>query len=597
MGRNGNEIQHLVHQPDLNVSLIINRIASLCRQKNISQVVICPGSRCAPLTLSFLRQPDMTVRTFSDERSAGFIALGIARQTKHAAALVCTSGTAAYNFAPAVAEAFFSEVPLVVFTADRPREWIAQHDGQTIFQSGIFGKHVKRSYDLPQEYAHADDQWAVIRMVNEAINLSMEAPAGPVHINVPLREPLYPRQEEAVSSVPPARIVESLEAVPELTPAAQVEVLQRWDEFHNILVVAGQHDHDPELVKAIDALSRGMNIPFVAEVTGNFHCAESTIRFADAFLGSAGEDLKKSLRPDLLVTFGRGVVSKHLKQFLRRFPANAHWHIQPAGPVADTFQQLSTVLRTTPARFLEILSARKSKGTFEDQKQQNYFNLWEIEERRTRSSLEAWFARPDTGELSLVHKVISALPAHVNLHLANSLSVRYANFVSVAPDRPDVTLYANRGTSGIDGCTSAAVGHSLSGKEMNVLITGDVAFFYDRNAFWHNYAMPNLRVVVLNNHGGAIFKVVEGAEDLPESDEYFVTRQKLNAKNLCEEFGFEYIRLDNKRPDNNRKVANALKNFFDDDGTTKVLELETSAREARDVLKELRQHINKRHEQ
>ena len=539
----------------------------------------------------------MTVRTFSDERSAAFIALGIARQTRQAVALVCTSGTAAYNFAPAVAEAFFSEVPLVVFTADRPGEWIAQHDGQTIFQSGIFGRHVKKSYDLPQEYTHADDQWSIIRMVNEAINLAGEAPTGPVHINVPLREPLYPGQRETVQEASPAKIVETPAALPALTPSAQAEMLRRWDEFHNILIVAGQHDHDPELVSAIDTLSRGMHIPFVAEATGNFHGAESAVRFADAFLAGASDDLKGSLRPDLLVTFGRGIVSKHIKKFLRQFPASAHWHIQSAGSVADTFQQLTSVLRITPAHFLEILSGSKGKGTFEDQKQQNYFNLWEIEERRTRSGLEAWFAQDHPGELSLVQKVITALPAHANLHLANSLSVRYANLVVMAPERRDVTVYANRGTSGIDGCTSAAVGHALSGKEMNVLITGDVAFFYDRNAFWHNYNLPNLRVVVLNNHGGAIFRMVEGAEDLPESDEYFVTRQKLTAKHLCEEFGFEHIRLDNKPADSQRKMANALKNFFDDDGITKILELETSADEAAETLKALRQHLNKRYEQ
>src|SRR5690606_6808291 len=215
MGRNGNEIQHLIHQPGLNVSLTpIHQIASICQQKNLSQVVICPGSRCAPLTLSFVRQPGMTVRTFSDERSAAFIALGIARQTRQAVALVCTSGTAVYNFAPAVAEAFFSEVPLVVFTADRPGEWIAQHDGQTIFQSGIFGRHVKKSYDLPQEYTHADDQWSLIRMVNEAINLAGEAQTGPVHINVPLREPLYPGQQETGQTAPQARIVETPATLP-----------------------------------------------------------------------------------------------------------------------------------------------------------------------------------------------------------------------------------------------------------------------------------------------------------------------------------------------------------------------------------------------
>src|SRR5690606_11066244 len=222
--------------------------------------------------------------------------------------------------------------------------------------------------------------------------------------------PLYPGQQEAEQTVAPARLVKTLDAVPELTPAAQAEVLRRWDDFHHILVVAGQHDHDPELVKRMDSLSYGMNIPIVAEVTGNFHGAERTIRYADAFLGGASEDLKKSLQPDLLVTFGRGVVSRHLKQFLRRFPAKDHWHIQAAGGVADTFQQLSMVLRTTPARFLEILSGRGVKGTFEDQKQQNYFNLIDIVKHRTLSSLEAWFARPDTNELSLLLRISMPYP-------------------------------------------------------------------------------------------------------------------------------------------------------------------------------------------
>ena len=170
-------------------------IAALCAKKGLTQAVLCPGSRCAPLTLAFTRHPDISCRTISDERSAGFIALGISQQTKQPAILLCTSGTAAYNFAPAVAEAYFSKRPLIVFTADRPVEWVGQQDGQTIYQTDIFGKHVKKSYQLPQEYDHADNQWAIVRIVNEAINLSRQEPPGPVHINAPFREPLYPQPQ------------------------------------------------------------------------------------------------------------------------------------------------------------------------------------------------------------------------------------------------------------------------------------------------------------------------------------------------------------------------------------------------------------------
>jgi 2-succinyl-5-enolpyruvyl-6-hydroxy-3-cyclohexene-1-carboxylate synthase len=533
----------------------------------------------------------VTVRTFSDERSAGFIAVGMARQLRRTVALVCTSGTAAYNFAPAIAEAYFSEVPLVVFTADRPREWIAQHDGQTIFQPRLFGDHVKASLELPQEYSHADDQWAINRMVNEAINLATEPMAGPVHINVPLREPLYPGQRAEEPDMSLSRTIEVMPSSNTLSDADANELMKRWNHFNNILIVAGQCEPNHDLVKLVDSVCHALHIPFIAEITGNFHGAAHVIRHTDVFLGGASRDLKKSLQPDLLVTFGRGLVSRHLKTFLRRYPATEHWHIQPAGYVADTYQNLTTVVRTTPLYFFTLLAGRQEQESFERQKQLNYFNLWEIEERRTRADVADYFAAGGHGELELVQRVLRGLPQGCNLHLANSLSVRYANLAGLPPDRVDVSVFANRGTSGIDGCVSTAVGHALCGTELNVLITGDVAFFYDRNAFWHNYGIPNLRVVVLNNHGGAIFTVVDGAGDLPETDELFVTRQTLNARKLCEEFGFDYIPLDNKR-----KITNALKDFFDTEGGTRIMELETSAAAAREALTRFRQHAKKRYE-
>ncbi|MDV3307509.1 MAG: 2-succinyl-5-enolpyruvyl-6-hydroxy-3-cyclohexene-1-carboxylic-acid synthase [Cyclobacteriaceae bacterium] len=570
----------------------INRVASICRQKGLDQVVLCPGSRCAPLTLAFAREPGVTVRTFSDERSAGFIALGMARQLGRPVVLVCTSGTAAYNFAPAIAEAYFSEVPLVVFTADRPREWIAQHDGQTIFQPRMFGAHVKASVELPQEYAHADDEWAINRIVNDAINAATEPMAGPVHINVPLREPLYPGQrpeEPATTSLP--RAIEVMPSSNALSDADADVLMKRLNHFNNILIVAGQCEPDHELVRLVDNVCSSMHIPFVAEITGNFHGAAHVIRHTDVFLGAASQDLKKSLQPDLLVTLGRGLVSRHLKTFLRQFPAIEHWHIQPAGHVADTYKNLTTIVRTTPLHFFTRLAGRQEEESFERQKQRNYFNLWEIEERRTRADIEDYFAAGGHGELELVERVLRGLPQGCNLHLANSLSVRYANFAGLPPDRADVNVFANRGTSGIDGCTSTAVGHALCGTEMNVLITGDVAFFYDRNAFWHNYNVPNLRVVLLNNHGGAIFTVVDGAGDLPETEEPFVTRQPLTSRNLCEEFASPSL-----PPAHKRKITNALKDFFDSEGGTRIMEIETSATVAREALNRFRQHAKRRYE-
>lgn len=563
-------------------------IAETCAQKKVSQAVVCPGSRCAPLTIAFSRHDKITTRTFSDERSAGFIALGIAQQSGNPVVLVCTSGSAAYNFAPAVAEAFFAQTPLLIFTADRPTEWIAQHDGQTIYQEGLFGKHVKKSYQLPQTYTHLDEQWAVNRMVNEAINLAMQEPKGPVHINAPFREPFYPEPKEKISFSKEVRIVD--EVLNSFTMSAeQVEALRReWMKFNKILIVAGQHEYDNSLLASLQAFTQTQSAAVVGDIISNINSIESVIRHTDVFLAHAPDDVKKSLRPDLLITFGKSVISKSLKLFLRKYTPKAHWHIQPAGTVADPFQSITKVINVRPAAFFEALQASEKTKVFEKQKQNNYQKLWEAEEHRAERSLKDFFSKEAFGELELVHEVIRQLPPLGNLHLANSMSVRYANLVGLTDPKKNINVFSNRGTSGIDGCTSTAVGHSLINELPNFLITGDLAFFYDRNAFWHTYNLPNLRIVLLNNHGGIIFKMIDGPGTLPEADEFFVTKQNLNGKKLCEEFDFDYLKLDNKR-----KIKNTLKDFFDFDGRTKILELETGIDHNKAIFDSLKQKIKK----
>ena len=566
-------------------------IAEICAKREVRQAVLCPGSRCAPLTIAFVRHPLIEQKIFPDERSAAFIALGVAQQTQSPTVLVCTSGSAAYNFAPAVAEAFFSQTPLLIFTADRPPEWIAQHDGQTIHQSGIFGQHVKKSFNLPVDYDHPDSLWAINRIINEAINVSMQEPRGPVHINTPFREPLYPAKDAEFSFSDSVRLMEELPSSFGLSTAHMDFISANFSKFHNVLVVAGQSEYDSSLVAALGAASKKHSLPIAGDIISNMHSLEDVVRHTDTFLGQATADIKRMLGPDLVISFGKSTISKNLKLFLRQFKPSEHWHIQYNDLAADTYQSTTHTIHAAPEEAFRFLESLPTKETFDHQKQRNFFKLWEVEERRSTRVLKEFFPLNDVTELDLVNEVIQNLPEKCNLHVANSMSVRYANHIGLSSQQSDVRVFANRGTSGIDGCTSTAVGHSLSNDLPNVLITGDIAFFYDRNAFWHNYPLPNLRILLLNNHGGIIFGMIDGPGSIPESDEYFVTRQKLDAKKLCEEFGFEYLRLDNKR-----KTKNLLKDFFEFDGRTKILEVESDIVVNKKTFEELKSKIKNSYE-
>lgn len=566
-------------------------IAPLCAARGLHYAVLCPGSRCAPLTLAFTRHKDIHTCTFSDERSAAFVALGIAQRTKAPSLLVCTSGSAAYNFAPAVAEAFFSETPMLIFTADRPMEWIGQHDGQTLHQPEVFGKHVKKSFNLPADYFHPDSVWAINRIVNEAVNLSIQEPAGPVHINAPFREPLYPKASDQVSFSNTVRTVEQLPPACLLDAVQKQFLSENLFRFNKVLVVAGQADADPRLRSALQSFSEAHQIPVVGDVISNLHPLENVIRYSDMFLASAPDAIRESLQPDLLITFGKSVISKQLKLFLRKYKPAAHWHIQPGGSVADTFQSVTHIINSHADEVFAFLTNERGGKSFDRQKQHNFNKLWEVEERRVQRVTANFFPAPELGELELVAAVMRQLPEDCNLHLANSMSVRYANMIGLTARDRNITVYANRGTSGIDGCTSTVVGHCLDNSKPNILITGDMAFFYDRNAFWHNYALPNLRVVVLNNHGGIIFNLIDGPSSLPEAPEYFVTRQNLTARKLCEEFEFDYLKLDNRR-----KLNNLLRDFFEFDGRTKVLELESDQSVNRSIFDNFKTKIKNTYE-
>lgn len=561
-------------------------IAQLCAQHEINQVILCPGSRSAPLTIAFARHSDFNCRIISDERSAGFIALGIAQQTRKPVILICTSGSAAYNFAPAIAEAYFQQIPLLVFTADRPVEWIDQRDGQTIRQTKIFGQHVKNSLSIPQDYEHPDSVWHIQRIVNESINLSLAEPKGPVHVNVPLREPLYPDLNEKIRFSKQIKVIATCETISTIPPDTVAQLNKILSGYNRILVVPGQQDLYAQLQNSVRKFCKVHQAALVGDVISNFHSLPNTIRHGDVFLGHCGEDIKKILAPDLLITFGKSVISKNLKQFLRKYKPREHWHIQTAGDIADTFQSMTKLIPCNPQHFFDSVIEVEKLGSFDLQKKSNYVSQWKAQEHKTSRVLDGFFSDASFSEFGVIKKILESLPPRCNLHLANSMTVRYVNFIGLKEKNKGIHVYSNRGTSGIDGCTSTVVGHTFTSNVPNILITGDMAFFYDRNAFWHNYKMPNMHVIVINNSGGVIFNLIDGPGNLEEKDEFFITKQSLSASHLAQEFGFQYTKLES-----DKKINLVLDSFFKFEGTTKILEVMSSQHKSKEIFEKFKTTI------
>ena len=545
-------------------------LVAICHQKGITDVILSPGSRCAPLTIAFARHQGIHIRTISDERTAGFIALGIAQESGKAVCLVCTSGSAAMNYFPAVAEAFFQQIPLLIITADRPPEWIDQYDGQTVFQPDLYGHHVKKSYRFPDSFESSDQLWHANRISNEAINLANQYPAGPVHLNIPLREPFYPTPTEEIVFPDNPRIIALHEGE---SRSLNFEALRNeLQSFQKIVIIPGQQNKEGLLQEILNRLSLEKKVVIVTDSISNLQ-SDATICHHDHWLGNS--EWSESLQPDLILTFGKSIISKSLKIFARKSQAS-HWHIQPDGLAKDTFQKLNKIIASPPIVFLDWLF-----DTISNQ-DHAYLEHWNSLQTTAQTTVEASLNSSAFGEYAALHLISKFIPADSKIHVANSMAVRYLNFLGKWTQE----IFCNRGTSGIDGCSSTAVGHALSTTKLVTLVTGDMAFFYDRNAFWHNYPLPNLRIIVLNNHAGGIFRLIDGPSTQPELEELFETRQNLKANHLASEFGFEYISVSNRE-----ELADSLKDFYSESSSAKLLEIESSSTENAKILAEIKAKI------
>ncbi|OEK01481.1 2-succinyl-5-enolpyruvyl-6-hydroxy-3-cyclohexene-1-carboxylic-acid synthase [Roseivirga sp. 4D4] len=549
----------------------INDIVSVCAGHGVQTAIISPGSRSAPLTLAFNAHPAIEVKIIGDERSAAFIATGIAQQQKKPVVLVCTSGSAVLNYAPAIAEAYYQEIPLIVISADRPPEWVNQYDGQTIQQSGILGKHVKASYDYPVDGNHPDAFWHGNRISNEALIASMSFPQGPVHINVPLREPFYPSDGEHIE-FPETRIIRHTQANLELSKETFEALKSEWDQYENKVIVIGQHEPDEALSSAMQAFAEETGTVIINEIIGNQHLIPGAVQHQDAFLQPTAQKALEGLSPDLVITLGKSLISKNLKVYLRNKSPKAHWHIRNSDRINDGFKHLTRWIQADPVVFFQNFNPGKDNTSFNEK--------WKSADETASNSISDFLATCDFGELKAVSKCIEALPEHSQLHLANSMAVRYANFIGL---KKNIEVFSNRGTSGIDGSNGTAVGAALSQDKLVTLITGDMAFFYDRNAFWHGYDLSKLRVIVLNNHGGGIFRMIKGPQDQPDYDKLFETHQPLTAENTAKDYNFDY-----KACSDLESLNTALESFFQPVGRPRLIEVFSESKKNTEIFNEFK---------
>ena len=544
----------------------VQDLISILVQKGLQHVVISPGSRNAPISYSFYHHPEVKTYSIPDERVAAYFALGMSQYLQAPVAVVCTSGTAAYNYGPAVAEAFFQKTPLIVLSADRPEEWIGQGEGQSIFQEQLFGKHVRYFAQLKED-SNAQSRWYNQRRINEAWEACNHRTQGPVHLNIPLNEPLYNYTTE--EELPKTPLKSTLEMQHTLSEETWQWISSSMAACPKVMILITQN---AELVHTehLDKVANMDNVLVLTESTSNASSVHA-ISCIDRLLESLGADEDAALVPELLITIGHNIISKKIKALLRK-QSLRHWHVDESDRFLDTFRQLEHTIPVLGSDFLAEM-AQRIDATCESA----YHRHWLSKEEGIRARHQEVVRSLPFSDMSVFDSILDRIPSDSDLQMGNSSVVRYIQLYS---SRRDLRYYGNRGTSGIDGCTSTAIGFALLNERTTTLISGDVAFFYDHNAFWHDHLPKNLKVIVINNGGGGIFRIISGPSTSGALDACFETPHQRSAKSTAEDFGLVYSSAQNEE-----ELKTALEQLYSKEGCA-ILEVFTPRTENEEVLKD-----------
>ena len=499
----------------------VNVLTSLLVVYGVRHAVVCPGSRNAPIVHNLDACGDIRCYPVTDERSAGFYAMGLCQVLCEPVVVCVTSGTALLNLCPAVAEAFYQHLPLVVVSADRPNRWINQLDGQTLPQAGAFGSFVRCSVSLP-ESCDEEEHWYCNRMLNEAMIACMQGCRGPVHINVPIAESLYTFN---VKQLPKERKICFLSDL-DIRPSSiqYIKPLQTaLQTARRPLIVIGQAKPSAIAACTVDWLTSRKYVVLneALSVGGRETCLEETMHLVGG---------KENFLPDFILYVGDVLVSKRVKQFLRSAKHASCWIVNPEGCVHDTFKNLQGVVQARPN---DILMSINSDGN------EDWFNRWEaVRQKALAHHLDF---QPNYSNMLAVKFLEERLVKDDTVpivHYANSISVRLGCIYAWHH------IYCNRGVNGIEGSLSTAGGYSLATNERVYCVIGDLSFFYDQNALWNQNLKSNLRILLLNNHGGEIFGKFEGLRQSSVRNKMVMAKHSATAEGICQENNIRYYSAD-----------------------------------------------------
>ena len=537
----------------------IQQIVLTLAALGLKHVVIAPGSRNGPLTISFNQHPDFECTSIRDERAAGFYALGKAIELKKPVAILCSSGSAVLNFAPSIVEAYYLRVPLIVITADRPAEWIGQMDGQTMRQTNVYANYIRKSYTLNGDAVDENDLWHNAHSVNEGYAIATKLDPGPVHFNVPMKEPLY-FTEEVISLDPPIINFPTEELSTEIKNINEYQ--SAFSEAQKVMVLVGQLDRNEELNQLVTKLSENRNTIVLTESTSNLHSSEYISTIDRCIMPMTADEIPEFM-PDLLITFGGAIVSKKIKELLRKNKPIAHWNIHPHDSLVNTYQVLTTALPMEPIAFLKQFLTDLTPVA-----EAGYKEKWLNRSAEIQQKHDEFFKDIEYSDLSVFKEIYGKIPGDISVHFSNSSPIRYSQLFDNSGIK---SIHSNRGTSGIDGCTSTAMGAASTHPEQQyLLITGDVAFFYDNNAFWNDRIPKNLNIILINNAGGGIFRIIKGPRHTEELEEFFETKHSTSAKKLVEFYEWNYISANDEE-----SLLTGLKTFFSAAEGKTVLEIFT----------------------
>lgn len=470
----------------------VNILTALLVAHGVDHAVVCPGSRNAAIVHNLHECPDIHCYPVTDERSAGFYALGMAQALNRPVAVCVTSGTALLNLAPAVAEAYYQHIPLIVVSADRPPQWIDQLDGQTLPQPDALGRFVKKAVSLPEPHDE-EEHWYCNRLVNEALIETRHHGYGPVHINVPISEPLF---DFSTPVLPSERKIELLSA--DIPNTTLHHVLNAFMQAKKPMLIAGQ-PMNPNLDEAVSLV----------------------------------EDDERYL-PDFVLYASGSIVSKRVKRFLRK--AKTSWAVNGTGEVNDTFMNLTLVIQGDETVVIDQIHCML------EQQSHPFVQLWDELLKHVRQHAECY--EPCYSQMAAVKALekqmsVAQQGQSFHVHYANSTPIRLANIYA------QHYVYCNRGVNGIEGSLSTAAGFSCVTDEKVFCVIGDLSFFYDQNALWNQNLKGNLRILLMNNGCGGIFKTLKGLEGSPARSRLVAAEHHTSAKGICQQNDVVYLQATN----------------------------------------------------